>query len=328
VIVARSAFIIGGTGQIGIAAAAELLRCGWNVTCSHTGRREPQNVPAGASLTVVKRQDTAALSSAIGNVDLLVDTMAFSGKDADQLAGLSGQYGHLCVISTGSVYADAEGRGLDGDSPLYPVPILETQRLLPPGPESYSTAKVELELRLQEVVSRPLTILRPCAIHGINSKHPREWWFVKRMLDGRKRIPLVFGHSTFHTSATANIAVLIAATVELDGVQTLNAGDPDPPSVRGVGETMAARLGWTGEFVDMPPDSAVGQTPFSAANPIIVSMAAATSLGYQPAGTYAETIVPYLEWMKANAADWKQAFPMFGRYPSDPFDYAAEDAAL
>lgn len=324
----RSAFIIGGTGQIGIAAAAGLLRAGWRVTCSYTGRQEPHNVPTGASLAVVERQDTEALSAAIGKVDLLVDTMAFGGKDADQLAGLSGQYGHLCVISTASVYADAEGRGLDGDTPEYPVPILETQRLLPPGPDSYSSAKVELENRLCEVVPRPLTILRPCAIHGINSKHPREWWFVKRMLDGRKRIPLVFGNSTFHTSATANIAALIAATAALPGVHIFNAGDPDPPTVRGVGETMAARLGWTGEFVDMPPDSVVGQTPFSATNPIIVSMDAAAALGYRPAGSYAETTAPYVEWMKRNAAEWKTAFPMFGHYPSDPFDYAAEDAAL
>lgn len=325
----RSAFIIGGTGQIGIAAAAEFLRHGWSVTCSHTGRRAPQNIPAGTELVVLDRKDTAALRSALGSgVDALVDTMAFSGKDADQLAGLSGQYGHLCVISTASVYADAEGRGLDGDTPEYPVPILETQRLLPPGPDSYSSAKVELENRLCEVVPRPLTILRPCAIHGINSKHPREWWFVKRMLDGRKRIPLVFGDSTFHTSATANIAALIEASAALPGVHILNAGDPDPPTVRGVGETMAARLGWTGEFVDMPPESTVGQTPFSAANPIIVSVDAAAALGYRPAGGYAETTARYVDWMKANAAEWKSTFPVFGHYPDDPFDYAKEDAVL
>ena len=133
----RSAFIIGGTGQIGIATAAELLRAGWLVTCSHTGRGEPQNVPAGASLTVVKRQDTPALSAAIGSVDLLVDTMAFNGKDADQLAGLSGQYGQLAVVSTGSVYADAEGRSLETAGtigfPEYPIPIPETQALVAPG---------------------------------------------------------------------------------------------------------------------------------------------------------------------------------------------------
>ena len=60
----------------------------------------------------------------------------------------------------------------------------------------------------------------------------------------------------------------------------------------------------------------------------IVSMEAADRLGYRPAGSYAETLPPYVDWMKANAADWKAAFPMFQHYPEDPFDYAAEDAAL
>ena len=328
----RSAFIIGGTGQIGIAAAAELLRVGWSVTCSHTGRADPQNVPPGGSLAVVKRQDTAALSTAIGNVDLLIDTIAFTSKDADQLAGLSGQYRQLCVISSASVYADEQGRSLETAGtigyPEFSGPIPESQPLVTPGPESYSSAKVAMEHRLVETATRPVTILRPCAIHGINSKHPREWWFVKRMLDGRKRIPLVFGQSTFHTSATANIAALIRVAAETPTTQILNAGDPNSPSVRQIGETIAAHLGWTGEFIDMPPDSPVGATPWSTPSPMIVSMEAAAAIGYRPAGSYADTTLPYTEWMKSLAADWKTAFPTFGHYPSDPFDYAAEDAAL
>ncbi len=329
---ARTAFIIGGTGQIGIAAAAQLLHAGWQVTCSHTGRHEPPNVPEGAMLAVVKRQDPAALAAEIGTVDLLIDTMAFTGRDADQLAGLSSRYGQLCVISTGSVYADDAGRGLDTAGttgfPVYPVPIPETQPLVAPSPDSYSSGKVELEQRLVETISRPVTILRPCAIHGINSKHPREWWFVKRMLDGRKRIPLVFPASTFHTSATANIAALIRTTAQSPATRILNAGDPDPPAVRDIGETMAAHLGWEGEFVAMPPDAAIGHTPWSVPSPLVVNMAAATKLGYRPAGTYAETTRSYVEWMRGQAAGWRAAFPMFGHYPADPFDYAAEDVAL
>lgn len=328
----RTAFIVGGTGQIGIAAAAELLRGGWQVTCSHTGRREHHNVPAGASLAVVKRQDTATLAAAIGTVDLLIDTMAFTGRDAEQLAGLSGQFGQLCVISTASVYADAAGRGLDDADaarfPHYPVPIPEAQPLVAPGPASYSSGKVELEQRLLDLLRRPVTILRPCAIHGINSKHPREWWFVKRMLDRRKRIPLLFAGSTFHTSAAANIASLIRTTAEAPATRILNAGDPDPPTVRQIGETMAAHLGWTGEFVEMPADAEIGHTPWSTPSPLIVDIDAAAALGYHPAGTYAETTRPYVEWMHGLADDWKAVFPMFAHYPSDPFDYAAEDNAL
>jgi NAD(P)-dependent dehydrogenase (short-subunit alcohol dehydrogenase family) len=39
---ARQAFIIGGTGQIGRAVADNLLAHGWDVTLSHRGRRPPR----------------------------------------------------------------------------------------------------------------------------------------------------------------------------------------------------------------------------------------------------------------------------------------------
>ena len=108
----------------------------------------------------------------------------------------------------------------------------------------------------------------------------------------------------------------------------LNAADPTAPTLRAIGEILAAQIGWTGEFVGLPMDSTVGQTPFSTPSPVVVSMAAADTIGYVPAGSYAETLVPYVEWMRSHAGDWQAAFPMFGKYPSDPFDYAAEDAAL
>lgn len=329
----RSAFIIGGTGQIGIAAAAELQRRGWIVTLGHTGRRAPQNVPSGAQLAVIDRKDTAALASAIGTVDLLLDTVAFNAHDAGQLAGLAGHYGHLAVISSASVYADKEGRSLDtaGETgfPEFDRRQPETAPTIAPGPESYSRAKVELEQRLLETLQRPLTLLRPCAIHGINSKHPREFWFIKRMLDGRKIIPLAGNaDARFHTSATVNIAAVLAATLDQPGQRILNAGDPNPPTVHEIGETLAAEFGWTGSFVSTPADSPIGSTPFSVPSDFTVSMDAAEALGYRPAGSYPETLRPYLAWLKSHAATWRQTFPMFTHYPADPFDYAAEDAAL
>lgn len=329
----RSAFIIGGTGQIGIATAAELLRHGWRVKLGYTGTRGAQNIPIDADPVTVDRRDTGALLAAIGTTDLLIDTMAFTARDADQLAGLASQYGRLCVISSASVYADDHGRSLETAGtigfPDYPVPIPETQALVAPGPDSYSSNKVELEQRLLATVTRPLSILRPCAVHGINSKHPREWWLLKRMLDGRTRIPLAGdGESIFHTSATVNIAALIRTVADASGTHILNAADPTAPTLRAIGELLAAQIGWTGEFVGVPMDSTIGQTPFSTPSPVVVSMAAAESIGYVPAGSYAETIVPYVEWMRSHAGDWQTAFPMFGKYPSDPFDYAAEQAII
>ena len=52
-----------------------------------------------------------------------------------------------------------------------------------------------------------------------------------------------------------------------------------------------------------------------------------TALGYTPAASYADSIRPYVAWLRRHADDWQTAFPVFKSYPSDPFDYAAENAA-
>jgi nucleoside-diphosphate-sugar epimerase len=159
------AFIIGGTGQIGIATAAELLRRGWSVTLGHTGRRTPQNIPAGADLAVINRTDAATLRNALGTgVDALIDTMAFRGADADQLIGLRNLYGHLTVISSAGIYQDGARRSLETLGTLGPPefdgPLAEDSDTVPPGPESYSSGKVELEQRLLDTPI-PLAIIRP-----------------------------------------------------------------------------------------------------------------------------------------------------------------------
>ena len=54
----------------------------------------------------------------------------------------------------------------------------------------------------------------------------REAWFVKRILDGRRRIPLAYsGESRFHTTATANLAVLSGdpLTVAEDDIRDITA---------------------------------------------------------------------------------------------------------
>jgi nucleoside-diphosphate-sugar epimerase len=149
------------------------------------------------------------------------------------------------------------------------------------------------------------------------------------MLDGRRIIPLAGGGTTrFHTTATVNLGALVAHAANSPRTQILNSGDPSPPSAREIGEFLAALVGWDGEFVTPPESSPIGGTPWSVPSDFIVSMDAANALGFRPAGSYAETLPPYVAWMKANAENWKTAFPTFGHYPEDPFDYAAEDAAL
>lgn len=209
----RRALIIGGTGQIGRAVADRLLADGWQVTVTSRGQRSlPTDLRSrGAEMAMLDREEPGALGKALADgADAVIDAVAYTESHADQLLAIEGDVGAFVVISSASVYRDEEGRTLDEASengfPHFPNPIAENQATVDPGPETYSTRKVALERRLLDAARRPVTILRPCAIHGPWSTHPREWWFVKRILDKRATIPLAYrGESRFHTSAVANM---------------------------------------------------------------------------------------------------------------------------
>ena len=229
------AVLIGGTGLIGRAAARALAEDGWDVVAvSRSGTLPEGLAELGVESVVADRADDTQLRAALGaGADVLYDSVAMNREHGEQLNGLDGLVGSLVVISTGSVYADDAGRALDGEGgepPVLPVPIPETQRTAEPGDATYSTQKAELEQTLLEG-PLPATLVRACAIHGPGAKNPRELFFVKRAVDGRRRVALAWkGESRFHTTSVANLAELIRLAASQPGDRVLNCGDPDPPT--------------------------------------------------------------------------------------------------
>jgi nucleoside-diphosphate-sugar epimerase len=333
----RHAFIVGGTGQIGQAVAADLLADGWNVTISHRGiRPAPQKlVDSGAGIVVLDRDNSDALSRALGSgADVLIDITAYNLDHACQLIAVQDNVGSFVVISSSSVYSDDLGRTLDEASqngfPELPNPIPEAHPTVDAGPTTYSTRKISLERHLLDHAAIPVTILRPCAVYGPGSRHPREWWFVKRILDGRPAIPLAYrGTSRFHTSAAVNIAALIRIVVQMPGRRVLNIADPVAPTVAEIATHIARHLDYNGRIVEVEERSdqpSVGRTPWSVPHPFVLDCRAALDLGYSPASTYAEAVKPACDWLvhRARQQDWKEL--VLAADPWNPFDYAAEDA--
>ena len=329
----KTALIIGGSGQIGQATARNLLEHGWAVRLAQRhGARLPGDLAAQVEMVALDREDPGAIAGAVGGgVDALIDTVAFDEGHARQLLAVEGSVGALVVISTGSVCCDAEGRTLDEAAatgfPQFPVPITEDQPTTAPGPATYSTRKVAMEQALLQGARGPVTILRPFAIHGPGSTHPREWWFVKRILDGRRRVPLAWrGESRFHTSATANIAELIRVVLQAPATQVLNAADPQALSVAEIGRTIATIYGVELDLVllDGAPDKGIGGTPWSTPLPLIADMSRAEALGYRAVATYAQSVAAACKSAEALAA----AGVLFAPYLAKMFDYAAEDARL
>jgi len=334
------AFILGGAGQIGRAVAETLLAHGWEVSIASRGLRPLPDAlkRRGAKTVTLDRETPGELARALGaGADVLIDVTAYRPDHGYQLLEVQDRVGALVVVSSSSVYRDDAGRTLDEAAqngfPELPEPITEAQATVAPGDETYSTRKVALENLLRDKAVVPLTILRPAAISGPHSLHPREWWFVKRMLDGRKAIPLAYeGRSRFHTTSAPNLAELVHIVAERPATRVLNIADPEALSVARIGQAIAHAMNYKGAFKPLTNSAypaAIGRTPWSVPRPFVLDTRAAQAIGYAPITTYNQTVAGICEDLvrRVGREDWRTAFPVLAAYGYEHFDYQAEDAA-
>jgi len=212
-------------------------------------------------------------------------------------------------------------------------PIAETAAVVAAGDATYATRKAALEQALLGA-GLPVSVLRPCAVHGPHATHPREWWFMKRALDGRPAVPVAYGaRSVFHTSSAAGIADLALRCLQTPAARVLNVADDDAPSVMQIARTIADLTGLNIPVAPFegPPagPSHIGSTPWSTEHPFVLDTTAARALGWS-SGRYAQTVGETCAWALdvARHGDWTRQFSMFSKYGYDPFDYVAEDAFL
>ncbi|MEE4419630.1 NAD-dependent epimerase/dehydratase family protein [Streptomyces bugieae] len=340
-----SAVVVGASGQIGRAAVRALARDGWEVRAGSRRGGRDDSWPEEVRSVAVDREDDAALAGLVGDgCDVLLDCVAYGAAHARQLTALADRIGSAVVISSGAVYEDGHGRGFatqdePGGSPVYPVPLVESQRTVAPGEGEYTAGKVALERALLAVGDRlPVTLLRAGAIHGPHSPLPRELYFVKRVLDGRRvRVLAHGGLSRFHPVHVDNLAELIRLAARRPGSRVLNAGDPKAPTVAEIALAVDAAMDAPpSELVLLdgaPPSPAVGETPWSLPHPMVYDMTAAVrELGYRPVTTYEDSLPGTVAWLTDRIAqqDWQAAFPtMASYYPEENlFGYAAEDTWL
>ena len=266
--------------------------------------------------------------------EVVFDTIAFDAEDVERYD--PDRVGRLILVSSASVYCDAEGRTLNDAAengfPEFVRPIAEAQTTVAAGPETYSTRKIRMEERALDLFGDRVTILRPCAVYGAHSRHPREWWFVKRMLDGRPIIPLACGGSSrFQTTNADLIGDFVVATAEKDLAGIYNLADATAATVQEIGETIARMLDADIRFDGFEgyPDHGVGRTPWSVPRPFIIDGTKAKREGGLATVRYEVEAEEAVRWLQSyNPGDWRAAFPQLAAYPWDLFDYAAEDKVL
>jgi len=320
-----------------------MLQAGWqvDVTGRDPGRMPPELTAAGARFTVADRHDQAQLRAAFGDgADLLVDCVCYTAADARLVLPFARAADSTVMISSKAVYVDDQGRHSNSDaSPEFAGPVRETQPTMAPSDvdfnsrEGYGANKVAAERVLLDS-GVPVTVLRPSKVHGVGGTRPREWMFVKRVLDRR---PAVFlarrGAGVDHPTAAANLAALVDTVAAVPGRRILNSADPDAPSGLEIARAIARHLGHQWEEVLLEESESVGtlgRHPWDSVPPIILDMTAATELGYVPAGDYATTVAAQADWLVSAAG--RDAGLVRG-WMSDGFfdsllDYAAEDRYL
>ncbi len=333
--------VLGGTGVVGRAIALRFARSGWRVDV--TGR-DRANMPSdlstlGVSFVRADSRDAAELATAFGaGADLLVDCVCYSADDARRLLPLTSSASSTVMISSKAVYVDRDGNHSNSDGPpRFDAPVTESQPTLPAregvrydSREGYGVNKVAAERVLLDS-GQPVSVLRPSKIHGRGASPAREWMWVKRALDGRRRVFLAHrGEGGDHTTAAANIAALVETCARVPAARVLNSADPDAPSGLEIARTIARQLGaqWDEVLLDGPPIGNVGRHAWDRRPPVVLDTSAALQLGYFPVGDYAATVDDEVTWLVEAAGGGAEA----DRLPTDSdtffaglLDYAAED---
>jgi nucleoside-diphosphate-sugar epimerase len=326
----RTAFVLGGTGMIGRAVVPQLLERGYEVTI---GSRKPASLPDGVRHVTVDRKGPDGLGAITGDFDVFVDVIAYDGTHGRQLCELEGRIGSLVFISSASVYADDTERMLAGSDFEPTLPIDETRPVVAAAPDGsdYAGGKVAIENTLLEEEPAPVTILRPGAVFGPGDQASREWHFVKRVLDGRKDVALAFGGKTiFHPVSSANVASMVALAADLPGSRIVNCGDPEPWTVREICDGVAQIMNhdWRVHIIDGPPESTIGDTPWSAPYPFVMDLSVAQNeLGFAGVVPFGDWLATTCRWLVEATRDrpWEEVLPRAALYYPHQFDYAAED---
>lgn len=254
--------IIGGTRRCGPYLVEELVGNGHSVTCYHRGQHNI-SFSDRARHIYGDRRDYAAFKKQMAEIeaDVVIDMIAGDDKDVQAVVeAFSGRIQRYICISSYEVYEAFEAAWSHTES-FQPAPIPEDapkrKQLHLYGEERrYDKLLVEKEaMEAHERGDFPVAILRWPALYGPRDTTPREWYYVKQALDGRKQIALPNGgQSLFPRGYFQNMAHTAALAVENEAAsgQIYNAADEEALSLRQIVGLIGEIMGHDWEIVPVP----------------------------------------------------------------------------
>lgn len=307
--------VIGGTGPTGVFMVEELLSKGHDVTIYHTGAHE---VEFSSPVTHIHGdpKDLECLKNDLEGkgFDAVVNT---AGRIKMVVEVLKGRVERLISISGMGIY-----RGLISTQPSgvgLPIPIPEDAPLHtdPTVNKFYHNVYLGERTVLDGHQSGyfKATVLRYPAIYGPRAVPPVEWYWIKRILDGRRQLILPEGGITLVQRGYAqNLAhaVILALEKEVAAGQIYNAGDERSLTIKAVVNIIANALGHQWELIPVPADLAPQSNPYGIFSHTLLDLSKIKSeLGYRDIVGVEEATRRTALWLKDNppaAQDLAQAF--------------------
>jgi nucleoside-diphosphate-sugar epimerase len=332
--VAKTALVIGGTGPTGSPIIQGLEDRGFEVAMLHSGKHEVPELPESRLEHFHASPHFAeTLTEALGRrrFDLVIATY---GRLRLLPEVFGGKTPRLITVG-GTIYDTPLSRPATEDSPrdlnhkIYQK-IVETEGTL---------------LQAHEAGMFSLTHLRYPNLYGPRQLAPREWSVIRRLRDGRRRLPVLDAGLTLESRAfVRNAANAVLTTVdnpEAAGGQCYSVVDEHTPSDADRVLAMAAVMGIDDvELVSYPP--ALGRpawywgigrslrwgndgTPPPTGHLLVSMDKMKEQLGYRDLVGFEEATRETVEWYLRNPpADGGEEEQQL----SDRFDYAAEDEFL
>lgn len=270
---------IGGTRFIGRHLVPRLLEDGHEVYLFNRGQYARPEELGGVQVIVGDRKEPGQLAERLRGqeFDAAIDMVAYNAEDIrTSVQALQGRVGHFLLISTRSVYKEQ----------AVPAPIRETDRLEDDPGMAYGYHKAMAEATLLEACRAngfPATVLRLPAVYGPYDYQAREWYFIKRLLDGRQQMLLPdFGWGVNQREYAGNVAHQLAFLLGKPATigQIYNSGHRHFQNFRDLIHLAGEIFGRGMELYGLPKEEIPWKVPLSEPGLYVLSTGKLEALGY------------------------------------------------